>query len=91
MVSGERWIDLVKEELKEAKRLADLEIKENIEPIAHVGTPEKLIGKKYFSPIYERNWTKEDILMLYQIYGQEKIDDFIAKKEIEDLHRLEEM
>lgn len=81
----------LKEVIEEDLKALDEVIKEDTEVLADVGSPEKLIGKPYFDPGFHRNWTEQDILSLYQIYGQEKIDDFIIKKEQEDIHRLEEM
>jgi len=80
----------LKEVIAEDLKALDEVIEEDVEVLADVGSPEKLIGKPYFDPGYHRNWTEQDILSLYQIYGQGKIDDFIAKKEIEDLDRLKE-
>ncbi len=74
----DRYIDL-------EMRVVDRFIKEFIEPLADIGNPEKLIGKKY------EEWMPEDFQRLGQIYGAEPnaLSRFIAKKEIGKLEILE--
>lgn len=58
-------------------------IEEVIEPVAEIGSPEKLIGKKY------DDWTPQDKMMMSQVYGGE-LEGFIFDKEYEKVLGLEQ-
>ncbi len=67
-------------------RAVDEYIKEIIEPLGQVGSPETLIGKKY------EEWTPVDLQLLSQVYGQgddTPVAKLIAKKNIERVENLE--
>ena len=62
-------------------------IEEYIEPMADIGSPEKLIGKKY------EEWTPQDIQQLGQIYGtgnDTSLAKIIFKRKYEALKMLEQ-
>lgn len=63
-------------------RIADRFIKEYIEPLLDVGSPEKLIKKKY------EEWNDADRQMLSTIYG-DKLEDFIFNREYKKVKELE--
>ena len=74
-------------ELVEIKLKAlDVLIKELVEPLADVGSPEKVLGKKY------EDWIEEDFLKASQIYGKNEpnaLSDLIARKEITKVKEME--
>jgi hypothetical protein len=75
--------ELIKEELDAVDQL----IKEFIDPIAAVGNPEELIGKRY------EQWTPEDLQKLIGIYGQapdSPLSRVIFNREYEILKEKEE-
>ena len=62
-------------------------IKDLVEPLADVGNPEKLIGKKY------EDWTGEDFQTLSRIYGQgddTPLARLVFDREYEKVKKLEE-
>lgn len=63
----------------------DLLVHRLIEPLGDLGNPEKLIGKNY------ETWTEDDLIKLGKIYGENSkvLNNFIGKKEIEEMFRLE--
>lgn len=74
-------------ELVEIKLKAlDVIMKELIEPLADVGSPERVLGKKY------EDWTEEDFLKASQIYGTSEpnaLSDLIARREIAKVTEME--
>ena len=71
------------EVLEEDLAILDEFIKEEFEPlIRSIPAPEKLLGKKY------EEWTPEDFAQAQAIYG-ERLEDFIAKREIKAMYALE--
>lgn len=64
-------------------RIADKFIKEYIEPLLDVGSPEKLINKKY------EDWDDADRQRLSIIYG-DKLEDYIFTREYKKVRELEE-
>lgn len=58
-------------------------IKEEIEPIADIGNPEKLLKKPY------EQWTEQDLMTARAVYGNE-LEEFIFKKEYKRMTELEE-
>ncbi len=57
-----------------------------IEPLAELGNPEKLIGKRY------EEWTPEDLKQLAQIYGSKEpnpLSNFLFTKQYEKVKALE--
>jgi hypothetical protein len=54
-----------------------------VEPLLDVGSPEKLINKKY------EEWMPEDIKYLSMIYG-DKLNDFIFNKSLKEVKEMEE-
>uniref|UniRef100_A0A6M3IUL9 Uncharacterized protein n=1 Tax=viral metagenome TaxID=1070528 RepID=A0A6M3IUL9_9ZZZZ len=75
-------IKACKEVIELMLKAVDEYIEEVIEPISQIGSPEKLLGKKY------EEWTPQDLQMMSQIYG-EKLEDFIFKREYEKVKELE--
>jgi len=75
------YCDLVEECIKKSKAMADAYIKKHIDPIADLGNPERIIGKPY------ERWTPMDKQMLRQAYTYtpEKLEEFMAKKDIDGL------
>lgn len=68
-------------------KAVDRIIKELIEPLADVGNPEKLIGKKY------EDWTEDDLNMLSKIYGTNEpnlLSNLIFRKTYEEVKQMEE-
>ena len=68
-------------------KAADEYIEGIVEQIADVGSPEKLIGKKY------EEWTTQDRQMLSQIYGVEEpnpLSELIFRKSYKEVKDLEE-
>jgi len=86
MAKGNEWIDLVDETIQEALDDADAYIKEYIEPIADIGNPEKILGKKY------KDWTREDKILAARIYGSKSpiLERFFFNEEYKALRELEE-
>ncbi len=67
-------------------RAVDEYIKEIIEPLNQVGSPESLIGKKY------EDWTPQDLMMLKNVYGESDespLAKLIFNKEFDKLKKLE--
>lgn len=56
---------------------------EDIAPLLERGTPGQAIGKKY------ADWTPEDYAKARAIFGQAKLEDYIAPKEIADMYEQE--
>lgn len=50
-------------------------MQEYIEPMADVGTPERVIGKPY------AEWTEEDMQMLAKVYGA-GLDSYMLSREL---------
>jgi len=72
--------------IAEDLRALDEVIKEDIEALADIGSPEKLIGKKY------EEWTQQDKQMLAQVYGtgdESRLSKLIFKREYEKVLELE--
>jgi len=65
-------------------KAVDQFIEDVIEPISEVGSPEKLIGKKY------EEWTPQDFRMMSQIYGKD-LEKYIFNKEYKTVKDLEEL
>jgi len=68
-------------------KAADEYIEGIVEQIADVGSPEKLINKKY------EEWTPQDLQMLSQIYGVEEpnpLSELIFRKSYKEVKDLEE-
>ena len=79
-------LKLIDDVIEQKLKVVDDFIEEIIEPIADVGSPEKLIGKKY------EEWTAIDLQLLSQVYGtgdNTPLGKLIAKKEVEKLLELE--
>ena len=67
-------------------KAVDRLIKEMVEPLADVGNPEKLIGKKY------EEWTPEDLNLLSKIYGTNEpnlLSNLLERKLIDEVMQLE--
>jgi uncharacterized protein YecA (UPF0149 family) len=67
-------------------KVVDDYIKEIVEPLNQVGSPESLIGKKY------EEWTPQDLQLLINVYGQDDnspLGKLIAKKTIERVEDME--
>lgn len=67
-------------------KVMDRVMEDLIEPIADVGSPEKLINKPY------ETWTPEDLQLLTQVYGTQEpsvLSDLIFKKTYERVKELE--
>ena len=77
--SYEETQKIVKELWKEANEF----IKEECDKIADVGNPEDLVHKPY------ERWTNQDMQNLQGIYVYDKkpLEEFIAKKEIDNLFK----
>ena len=75
-------IEIAKEEMEKVLSVLDEVIKEDIEPLLEMGNPETVIGKKY------EEWGPSDLQQLGMIYG-DKLNDFIAKKQIKKMRALE--
>lgn len=73
----------VKDIIKLKLEVVDEFIKDYIEPLLDVGSPENLIGKKY------EEWTPQDLQMLSQIYG-DKLNDFIFNKAYKEVRVMEQ-
>ncbi len=81
------FTEAVKELIKFDLEVMDEFIKEEIEPIADVGNPEKLLNKKY------EEWTPQDLQNLSIVYGQKepnRLSNFIFDKEYQKVKELEE-
>lgn len=64
----------------------DRVLQDLVEPLAKIGRPEELIGKKY------EQWTPQDLLMLGKIYGPQDgtpLSNLIFKKTYERVKALE--
>jgi len=73
----------LKQVIEEDLRAIDEIIAEDIDVLADIGNPEKLIGKKY------EEWTPQDLQMLMGVYG-DKLDDFRFNKDYKRLLEIEE-
>jgi hypothetical protein len=58
--------------------IVDQFVKEAIEPLSDIGSPEKVLNKKW------ENWTPEDIMKAYSIF-REGLEPFVKKKLYEDM------
>lgn len=79
---------MVNEVIELKLKAVDAYIEEIVEPLAEVGNPEKLMGKKY------EEFTPQDLQMLAQVYGQNEpnpLSDLIFKKSYEEVKKLEEV
>ena len=68
-------------------KAVDLLIESFIEPLANLGNPEKLIGKRY------EEWTPQDLLLVSKIYGSADgtpLSNLIFDKEYKRVLSLEE-
>jgi hypothetical protein len=63
-------------------KAVDQFIEDVIEPISEVGSPEKLIGKKY------EEWTPQDFQMMSTVYGKD-LEKYIFNKEYKKVRDLE--
>ncbi len=80
------FTELVDEVVKLKMEIADEYIDEVVDTIGDVGSPEKLIGKRY------ENWTPLDFQTLAQIYGDKPdspLSKLIFDKEYEKVKQLE--
>ena len=64
-------------------KAADIFIKEMVEVLGDIGTPEQVVGKKY------ADWTMEDMAMLQTVFPPEELNAFIAKRAVKELLELE--
>ena len=67
-------------------RAVDIVIKEIVEPLEKVGSPEDLIKKPY------ETWTPEDLSMLIKVYGMGEntpLSNLIFRKAYKNLKELE--
>lgn len=66
--------------IAEDLKALDAVIEEDIEVLAHIGNPEKLIGRPY------EEWTPQDKQRLTQIYGSdETLSKFMFNKKYKDV------
>ena len=82
----DKFPKMVDEIIKMKMDIADEYIKEVIDTIGDIGSPEKLIGKKY------ETWTPEDLQRLAGVYGQgddTPLAKLIFNKEYEKVKALE--
>jgi polyhydroxyalkanoate synthesis regulator phasin len=80
------FTQLVDEVVKLKLEISDEYIKEVVDAIGQVGSPESLIGKKY------EEWTPQDLQLLINVYGQDDespLGKLIAKKTIERVEDME--
>lgn len=72
--------------IQKTKEQADEYIRENIDPVAKIGNPEKIIGKPY------KFWDELDreVLRRIYVYSPEDLQTFINKKEVEKLWEMAE-
>ena len=61
--------------------------KKEIDPLADVGNPEKIIGKPY------RMWSEQDKQMLRQayVYSPQDLEEFITKKEVDAVWNIQDI
>jgi len=66
-------------------KAVDVLIDRFIEPLGDIGSPEKLLGKKY------EDWQEEDFIKLGRIYGENSpiLNKFIMRKELAKLQAKE--
>jgi len=86
-VREHKFVKATREVIALKMRAIDEYIEEIIEPLADIGNPEKLIGKKY------EEWTPQDRALLSQVYGTNEpnvLSDFIFRKEYKNVLSLEE-
>ena len=81
-------LDQATEEVVALKLKAlDRIIKELVEPIDKIGSPEKVLGKKY------EEWTPEDLQRLIIIYGRKEpspLSDLVFDKKLKEVQALEQ-
>jgi hypothetical protein len=68
-------------------KAVDSLLEELIDPIADVGSPEKLLGKKY------ETWSPEDLALMTKVYGIKEpnpLSDLIFNKTYKQVKELEE-
>ena len=85
-IKGTEFTKVVADLIKEDLAIIDEIIEEDIEVLADVGNPEKLIGKKY------SDWDTNDFQLLAQAYGTSEnslLSKFIFKREYEEVKELE--
>lgn len=74
-------IEIVKEEVDKIIDVLDEVIRTDIEPLLPQGI-EKTVGKKY------EDWDEKDFQLAQAAFGQ-KLESFIANKEVKSLRELE--
>jgi hypothetical protein len=78
-------IELIDQVIEEKLNEADKYITEVVDPIADVGSPEKVMGKKY------NQWSLEDKQRAGEIFknSPETLNKFIFNREFQNLKELE--
>lgn len=78
---------IVKSEVDKVVKVYEKFKKEEIDPIAKIGNPEKIINKPY------EQWTPQDKQMLQQVYvySPEVLIEFIAKKEVDSVWKMQDL
>lgn len=79
------YCELVDKEIERILKESDDYIKEYIDPIANVPSPEKIVGHPYPFSMLEL-----EALRRVYVYNQKPLNDYIAKRAISELHALEE-
>ena len=76
---------VIAEMIEEDLAILDELVEEEIKPLADLGDPEKLIGKKF------EEWTPEDLQLLIQAYGNNpQLEDFLFERGHKDMKEAEE-
>ena len=79
--------NIVDTEIDRVLKVYDEFKKKEIDPLADVGNPEKIIGKPY------GRWSDQDKQMLRQayVYSPQDLEEFISKKEVDALWSIQDI
>jgi len=84
-MGSDSYTELVDKVVNQVKIETDNYVKENIDPVAEIPSPDKLVGHGY--PF---NQLELETLKLVYVYDQKPLTDYIAKMAISELNNLEE-
>ena len=79
--------EVVKDEVDRTIKVYEKFKKKEIDPIAKLGNPEKIINKPY------EQWNPQDIQMLREVYvySPEDLEEFMVKKDVQEVWDIQKI
>ena len=79
--------DVIDKEIDRVLKVYEDFKKKEIDPIAQLGSPEKIIGRPY------KQWNEKDKQLLREvyIYSPEDLEEFITKKEVDAVWSIQDI